>query len=130
MLRLLEVPKATSPADARYHFDEEKVPYTSEVDLEVAGSCPGAGRNEVAGQMANGRVRWRLATLAAIAQQSSPYDIPHTVGDDPWLLARLHATASLPPTSAQYLSAFLIARALSLVSKSQGELLGLGFDTI
>ncbi|WP_338768944.1 hypothetical protein [Massilia sp. METH4] len=86
-------------------------------------------RNKTAAVLATGRVT-RMATILAVARQSRPDDVPNACGEDPWLIALRTATGVLVRSDEDFLSAFLLARALGWESRSQAELLRYSFTRV
>jgi hypothetical protein len=83
----------------------------------------------IAGELARETGKSRIA-LAAIARATSPDTVPNDYGHDPWLLAMRLARDSLDASSAHYLSAYLLSRALGYRSRSQAELAAFCFDDV
>jgi hypothetical protein len=79
-------------------------------------------RNKLAEVLASGQVR-RMATVVAIAWQTSPDDVPNIYGEDPWLIALRTASGAMGPWDTDFLAAYFLTRALGWQSKSQAELL-------
>lgn len=94
--------------------------------LRAAVVDPGA----VAQYLGSGRVM-SLGQLYTLAQCMAPDDVPNTVGHDPWF----EALRSAGPSSGrlhenEFLSAYLLARALGYRSRSQGELISATLDIV
>ncbi|WP_210170559.1 hypothetical protein, partial [Aurantimonas manganoxydans] len=79
-------------------------------------------RNRAAAVLASGEIA-QLSMVVAIARILQPDDIPNTYEVDPWLIALQGASGSLRRPDRDFLAAFLLARALGQVSRSQAELL-------
>jgi hypothetical protein len=74
---------------------------------------------------AEGRPRQRLGLLAGIMR---PDAAPNEYGEDPWLSALPHAWGSTSDGDETLLRAFLLARSLGSISRSQAELAEVAFE--
>lgn len=70
------------------------------------------------------------ALLVLIARKTFPDFVPNSYGEDPWWTSAHHAKGSLDDLARQYLSAYLLARALGYRSRNQAELIELTFDDV
>jgi hypothetical protein len=68
--------------------------------------------------------------LLRIAQMTNPDFVPNNVGGDPWLTCVRNAKGSLDGGERQYLSAYLLARALGYRSHNQADLFEIAFDEV
>jgi hypothetical protein len=68
--------------------------------------------------------------LATIARRTYPDFVPNDYGDDPWWTAVCRSFDDADERSKQYLSAYLLARALGYRSRNQAELLEYAFDAV
>ena len=84
---------------------------------------------QVAEALSSGILR-DTATLAAIARHTKPVFVPNEFGDDPWLIAIQNSQGHVSDPEQQYLSAYLLARALGYCSRNQAELIAHVFDTV
>lgn len=89
----------------------------------------GRNRNKLAAVLATGHVKL-LATLATIARRIYPDDVPNAFGEDPWLIGLRGASGSLDESEEDFLSAFLLSRALGRESKSSASLLRFAFTRV
>ena len=89
-----------------------------------------ADRSDIAaGVLASGRIGDR-ATVIRLARMSEPDSVPNDFGEDPWLIAVRTANKSVGQPDEDFLSAFLISRALGRRSRSQGELIRFAYTTV
>lgn len=79
-------------------------------------------QNKLAAALASGQVK-RMATLVAVARQTSPDDVPNVYGEDPWLTALRSASNTVSQSDGDFLAAYLLTRALGWGSRSQATLL-------
>jgi hypothetical protein len=70
------------------------------------------------------------ALLLLIARTTSPDSVPNNYGEDPWWTSVRHAKGKLDDQARQYLSAYLLARALGYRSRNQAELIEFAFDDV
>jgi hypothetical protein len=68
--------------------------------------------------------------ILAIAEQTYPDFVPNEYGQDPWWTVVERIGINLPENDRQYLSAYLLARALGHRSRNQAELIQASFDNI
>jgi hypothetical protein len=68
--------------------------------------------------------------LLLIARMTYPDLVPNTFGEDPWWTSVNHAKGDLDGVQRQYLSAYLLARALGYRSRNQAELIECSFDDV
>jgi hypothetical protein len=83
----------------------------------------------VAKALSNKVVRFR-ALLIAIARRTDPDFVPNDFGEDPWWTAVHGSKDESSEQGWQYLSAYLMARALGNRSRSPAELLAFVFDEV
>lgn len=89
-----------------------------------------AVRSDIAaGVLASGRISDR-ATVIRLARMSEPDDVPNDYGEDPWLIAVRAASKGVGQPDEDFLSAFLISRALGRRSRSQAELIRIAYTTV
>lgn len=89
-----------------------------------------ADRSEiVAGVLASGGIGDR-ATVIRLARMSDPDNVPNDYGEDPWLIAVRAASKGVGQRDEDFLSAFLISRALGRRSRSQAELIRVAYTTV
>jgi len=89
-----------------------------------------ADRSEItAGVLASRHIGDR-ATLIRLARMSDPDDVLNEHGEDPWLIAVRAASKSVDQPDEDFLSAFLISRALGQRSQSQAELIRIAYTTV
>lgn len=79
--------------------------------------------------LASGRIGDR-ATIVRLARMSEPDNVPNDYGDDPWLIAVRVASKGAGQPDEDFLSAFLLSRALGQRSRSQAELLRVSYTTV
>ncbi len=65
-----------------------------------------------------------------IAQETYPDFVPNEYGEDPWWTAARKIGINIPEDDGQYVSAYLLARALGYVSRNQAELIQVSFDNV
>ncbi|MFC5736036.1 hypothetical protein ACFPTV_00260 [Sinirhodobacter huangdaonensis] len=89
-----------------------------------------ANRSEVAaGVLASGRIGDR-AIVIRLARMSEPDGVPNDYGEDPWLIAERAARNDVSQPDEDFLSAFLVSRALGRRSRSQAELIRFAYATV
>ena len=86
-------------------------------------------QNKLAAVLATGQVT-RMATVVAIARQTSPDDVPNIYGEDPWLIALRGVDSPSDRSDKDFLAAFILSRALGWKSRSQAELLQYSYTRV
>ena len=71
-----------------------------------------------------------IRQLYALSQFIAPDEVPNSFGHDPWLEALQGVSDSPDSHEYQYLSAYLLARALGYQSRSRGELIASTLDVV
>lgn len=82
-----------------------------------------------AGVLASGRIGDR-ATVIRLARMSEPDNVPNDYGEDPWLIAVRATSKGVGQPDEDFLSAFLMSRALGRRSRSQAELIRFTYTTV
>lgn len=85
--------------------------------------------NRAAAALASGRVR-QMSTLAVFAQTIEPDTVPNDYGEDPWVAAIRRASGPTNDRDLDYLTAFLMSRALGNRSRSQAELIRFAYSRV
>jgi hypothetical protein len=78
--------------------------------------------NKAAAALASGRAT-HLATLVTLARFTEPDSVPNDYGTDPWILAVRTASGSVTDVDLDFLTFFLMSRALGHRSRSPAELM-------
>ncbi len=78
----------------------------------------------------SGCVVHHRALLLAIARRTTPDFVPNDFGEDPWWTAVRHAQSDISRQGLQYLSAYLLTRALGHRSRNQAELMAFALESV
>ena len=76
------------------------------------------------------RPSFQLSLLSLIARQTYSDFVPNLLGEDPWWSCVRQAKEEIDDTASQYLSAYLLARALGSRSRNQADLIAYAFDNV
>jgi len=89
-----------------------------------------ADRSDIAaGVLASGRIVDR-GIVIRLARMSEPDNVPNDYGEDPWLIAVRATRKGVGQPDEDFLSAFLMSRALGRRSRSQAELIRFTYTTV
>jgi hypothetical protein len=84
---------------------------------------------KAAAVLASGQITQR-SVIAALARVGNPDAVPNDYGEDPWLIAIRAAGKPTGQAGEDYLSAFIMARALGSRSRSQAKLISFAYTTL